>query len=385
MSVRVDVRPELLVWARERSTRDPAELAAKFPKLLEWESGTLAPTLRQLESFARATRTPVGYLLLPQPPEEAIPIADYRTIGDQAISRPSPDLLDTIYLCQQRQDWYADFARKSGHPPLSIVGTFGPATPVTAAATAMREALDYGLDARGQSWADALRALIRRAESLGILVMVNGVVANNTRRKLDPAEFRGFSLVDPFAPVVFVNGADTKAAQIFTLAHELAHVWAGVSAVSSADPSALPNVAVERWCNEVAAEILVPLSSLQNTLRRERPLASELDRLAARFKVSTLVVLRRIYDAQYLTWEEYRTAYDAELARVLEFLEQRRESGEGGGNFYNTQPLRASRRFTQAVIASTLEGATLYRDAFRLLGVKSVSTFHELATQLEGD
>lgn len=384
MSIRVDVSPELLVWARERSTRDPAELAAKFPKLFEWERGTLAPTLKQLESFARATRTPVGYLLLPEPPEEPVPIADYRTLGDQAIRRPSPDLLDTIFLCQQRQDWYADFARATGQAPVAFVGSLTTAMPVVEAAGAMREALDYGPETRGRSWADALRVLIRQAEDLGVLVMVNGVVANNTHRKLMPAEFRGFTLVDPFAPVVFVNGADTKAAQIFTLAHELAHVWVGVSALSDADPSSIPNVAVERWCNEVAAEFLVPLASLREAFQADRPLAAELDRLASRFKVSTLVVLRRVFDAQHLTWDQYRDAYEVELERVLGILEARRESGDSG-NFYNTQPLRASRRFSQAVIASTLEGTTLYRDAFQLLGVRSVSTFHELAAQLRGD
>lgn len=382
--VRVDVRPELLVWARERSTRDPAELVAQFPRLWEWEQGTLAPTLKQLESFARATRTPVGYLLLQEPPNEPLPIADYRTMGDQAIRRPSPDLLDTIFICQRRQEWYAEFARTAGQASIPLVGSLTTETPVIDAARRMAEALEYGRDARGQTWANALRVLIDRAEDVGVLVMVNGVVGNNTHRKLRPAEFRGFSLVDPLAPVVFVNGADTKAAQIFTLAHELAHLWVGVSALSDADPSSTPSIAVERWCNQVAAEFLVPLAFVRADFQEGRDLTAELDRLAARFRVSTLVILRRVFDADYLSWDEYRNAYAAELDRVLGILEERAEGG-GGGNFYNTQPLRASRRFSQAVIASTLEGSTLYRDAFQMLGVRSVSTFHELAAQLQGD
>lgn len=384
MPVRVEVTPELLIWARERSTRDPEELAARFPKLSEWEQGTLAPTLKQLESFARATRTPLGYLLLQEPPEEPLPIADYRTMGGEAIRRPSPDLLDTIFLCQQRQDWYAEFARAIGQAAVPFVGSLTTETPVVDAARTLAAALEYGPEARGASWANALRVLIDRAEDLGVLVMVNGVVGNNTRRKLRPTEFRGFSLVDELAPVVFVNGADTKAAQIFTLAHELAHLWIGVSALSDADPTSTPDMAVERWCNQVAAEFLVPLASLRAEFRRDRPLTAELERLAARFRVSTLVVLRRVFDADFLTWDEYREVYAAERDRLLAILEEDGEGG-GGGNFYSAQPLRASRRFSRAVIASALEGTTLYRDAFQMLGVRSVSTFNELATQLRGD
>ena len=111
-TVRVSIKPSLYRWALQRSGLDPDDLASKFPKLQEWMAGTGEPTAKQAERFARATGTILGQLFLAEPPDEAIPIADFRTVRDGTVSRPSGDLLDTIYLCQQRQDWYRDYARK---------------------------------------------------------------------------------------------------------------------------------------------------------------------------------------------------------------------------------------------------------------------------------
>jgi Zn-dependent peptidase ImmA (M78 family) len=210
--------------------------------------------------------------------------------------------------------------------------------------------------------------------------MVSGVVGSNTHRKLGPHDFRGFALVDRLAPLVFLNGADTTAAQIFTVVHELTHLWLGEAALDDAGLTSTSTLATERWCNQVAAEVLLPLASLPEQLREGEPLTDELNRLASRFRVSTLVVLRRIHDAGRLDWDDYRAAYQAELQRILEVLGDR---AGGGGNFFNTQPARVSRRFARAVITSTLEGQTLHRDAFQLLGFKKLSTFKELATSLE--
>jgi len=375
---RVAVSPGLLRWARERAGRTVESLAQSFPKLIAWEAHKAQPTLKQLEAFARVVHVPVGYLFLQQPPLESVPIPDFRTVAEAAMRRPTPDLLDTVYLCQQRQDWYRDLARSIGEEPLPFVGSVNVRDDVVRTASAIRDALGFDLDARRRlpTWTDALRRFIEQADSLGVLVMVSGVVGSNNRRRLNPREFRGFALADSLAPLVFINGADTKAAQMFTLAHELAHVWLGETALSDAEAARVPAQAVERWCNQAAAELLVPLHAFQSEHDRSADLRKELDRLARRFKVSTLVVLRRMHDAGTLRGDAYWQAYDEEVQRLRDL------PGGSGGNFYLTLGARASKRFTRALVISTLEGRSSFTEAFRLLGFRKMATFRELGHSL---
>jgi len=376
--MRVEVKPALLRWARDRAGFDVDELAQRFPRFAAWERETARPTLKQLEQFAKSTHTPIGFLFLPEPPVEHVPIPDLRTAGNRRIEHPSPDLLDTLYLCQQRQEWYRDFVRSQAEEPLGFVGSATINSNVEATAASMRRALGFDLEERRQTptWTDALRRFIEQADALGVLVMVNGVVGNNNYRKLDPDEFRGFALADGLAPLVFINGADTKAAQMFTLAHELAHIWLGETALSDVSPVTVPTNQVEQWCNRIAAELLVPLAVLRTDYQRGEELRGALDRLARRFKVSTLVILRRVHDAGGLTQDQLWHAYQQELARL------RAMPRASGGDFYLTQAARVGKRFARALVASTLEGQTLHRDAFRLLGFSKLATFRELGHSL---
>lgn len=378
MTTRVEVSSEVLSWARERSRRDEDYLAKRFPKLKDWESGEALPTLGQLEGFAKATYTPIGYFFLQKPPVDRLPIPDFRTVRNATVSAPSPNLLDTIALCRQRQEWYRDFLQEEENGSVPLVGALQPLSDVVAAAAEMRTALSFqvGHVATLRTWSAALGALADLCEQSGILVMISGIVDSNTHRKLDPDEFRGFALADSLAPLVFINGADTKAAQIFTLAHELVHIGMNRSAVSNASLNDRPTDAVERWCNEVAGEFLVPMESFRLEFNRRASLDDELKRLAHRYKVSTLVILRRVWDARHISWEDYQAAFVRQMATVST------SGGSGGGDFNNTQPVRTSKRFARAIIASTLEGRTPYTEAFRLLGFRKVSTLKEMGLRL---
>jgi Zn-dependent peptidase ImmA (M78 family) len=357
------------------------DLREHFPKWPLWLSGDAQPTLRQLENFARLTHTAIGYFFLPEPPALALPVPDYRTVRDQFLAEPSSNLLDTLYLCQQRQAWYHDYARVQGFEPLPFIGSAQAEQPAEEVARVIGETLAVSTAERQamRTWEDALRQLIRAAEDAGILVMATSVVGSNTHRSLDVDEFRGFVLADDLAPLVFLNGADSKSAQMFTLGHELAHLWLGASGVSDTQAGKVPAQTTERWCNRVAAELLMPMEAVRSAYQANTPVTNEIQRLARVFKVSTLVALRRLFDAGFINeatlWQEYR-----EEEERLRKLKERKD--QSGGDPYRTIPARASKRFSRAIISSTLEGMTSFSEANRLLGVRKTATFNQLAHEL---
>lgn len=373
--LRASVRPELLQWAAVRSGKSHAGLLRQFPKLPEWESGSALPTFKQLESFANSTHAPIGYLFLDEPPIEELPVTDFRTIGDGEIVNPSPELLDNIYLCTHRQDWFREEALTAGEPPLEFVGSMDVSLDPTIAAARIRTLLKLDPEDRKQSssWELALRQFMDAADEAGVLMMVSGIVGSNSHRKLNVSEFRGFALVDNLAPVIFINGSDAKAAQMFTLAHELGHLWLGESGVSNAHPLTTTNNETEKWCNKMAAELLAPADLVKDEFNPKADLGQEAQRLAKQFKVSTLVALGQIFGIGGITRERFRSAYSAEYARVSA------RTGRRGGNSIRNVRSRVSKRLSRALVVSTLEGRTSFTEAFRLLGISQHSSFEKLA------
>ncbi len=381
--MRVEVRPDMLRWARERAGLDVGEIARGFPRYADWESGDALPTLKQLEGFADKTHISIGYFFMDTPPEESVPIPDFRTLRNQQPRRPSSDLLETIYLCQYRQEWYRDYCLSEGRESLSFVGSVTRRQSIEQVAASMRKTLGFDLDARSRfgTWEKALGRFITGIEDVGIMVMRSGVVLGNNKRKLKVKEFRGFALADEIAPLIFINGSDTKSAQMFTLAHELAHLWLGRSALSTAHIDGGEDEQVEQWCNKVAAELLVPLDVLRDEVSPDESVNDVFTiKMARRFKVSTLVVLRRLLDLGVLTKHQFDDRYGLELKRLMALLNKNKT---GGGDFYRTQVARTGKRFLSALFESTLEGRTLYRDAMKMVGIKKVEAFHRIGSNLD--
>nr|WP_277818719.1 ImmA/IrrE family metallo-endopeptidase [Bacillus sp. TL12] len=378
MPTRVPIKAELLEWAYNRSTKKE-KLHNKFKKLDEWLKGTLQPTLKQLEDFANATSTPLGYLFLQQPPVEELPIPHYRTLEEGERKESSPDLIETLHMMQRRQDFMKDYYEQYVGEPLPFVGSYKDSS-VNELVDNIRQLLDLdsGWASRLRTFQDALNHLIDRCEKNRIMVMVNGIVGSNTHRPLNVGEFRGFVLVDDMAPLIFINGADAKSAQIFTLIHEIAHIFIGSSAVVEASPLNKVNADIEKLCNSVAAELLCPRDLFEQKWHTHYGDGAVYESLGKIFKVSPVVVGRRALELEYITKSEFFDFYNKYIEEI-----QIERSSSSGGNFYNTTRIRLGNLFSRVVIYQAKSGNIQYTDAYRLTGLK-MSSFQKYLSFIEG-
>lgn len=381
MTARVSVTSELLQWACERAGYEPDELAEDFPNFAAWLDGARQPTFKQLEKFARKTRTPFGYFFLPSPPDEPLPLPDLRTVRDRP-ERPSPELLDTLYTMQRRQDWLRQELLAFEADPLDFVGSARLSDDPVGVGKEMRRYLGLvdGWAASVRTWNQATGELRKRIEELGVIAVINGAVGNNTHRPLDVEEFRGFALPDRFAPLIFVNGADAKSAQMFTLAHELAHIWlgtegAGLSGFHDLRPGG-SNV-VERFCDQAAAELLVPAEELRERWTEVKRRDDRFQRMARSFKVSPIVAARRALDLHLIGREEFFEFYSEYTAKER----SSKRSGRSGGDFYRTQNSRIGETFARFVYNAALEGRLSFKQAYDLTGLKG-GAFQEYGRRL---
>lgn len=213
--------------------------------------------------------------------------------------------------------------------------------------------------------------------------MRSGIVGSNTHAKLSVDEFRGFAISDQYAPVVVINGRDSTAAQIFTLAHELAHIWIGESGISNPNfrkRSTEQTNTIEQFCNYVAAEVLVPHSSFEKRWQSNASLDQNVQQFVRIYRVSSLVILRRAFEANKLSESEYWKKFEEERARFVKKKDEEAEKG-GGGNFYRTMPIRNSKKLTQTVVNALKERKIALRDAAGLLSVK-IPTLRKIVEHL---
>lgn len=365
MNTGVNIKPDIITWAIERAGYELQDFAAKFPRVTDWLEDKKQPTVKQLEKFSHKVHLPFGYLFLAEPPVEKLPIPFFRTNQrGKATQNVSVNVYDTIMLMQQRQGWLRDYLKDNDSEKLSFVGKYSNSQNVSEIVADIRKVL--GLE---NEWASSFQKLetavdhlTQKIEDAGIVVVFNGVVEKNTSRPIKVDECRGFVLVDEIAPFMFVNNADGKAAQLFTLVHELAHIWTGHSAGFDFRQLLPADDPVEVLCDKVAAEFLVPEISF-NRIWSER---ADIAYVARHFKVSQIVIARRALDLCKINKTTFFNFYNNYVNQV----QYKKESQASGGDFYATTKKRLSLTFAARINQAVKTNQLLYRDAYKLTSLK---------------
>ena len=358
------INTDMLTWARVRSGISVPDFARRCgiseERLREWESGERKLTFNQAMRFAEKAHVPFGYLFLAKPPEEVLPIPDLRTLEGQGVQRPSAELLDLVKLMMQRQEWYREYLQQHFAEANPYVGRASYSDSVESIVEDIRACLGVEPHPTRGKWDDYYRDLVQRIESLGILVMRQGNLGHHSR-PLNVDEFRGFAIVDEYAPIIFVNHSDALGARLFTLIHELCHIWIGQSGIS--DGNTNTHRQEEVLCNAVAAEFLVPAQEFRALWQHDsESWEDNLPPLEAHFHVSTWALARRALTLNFISQQEYGRY----IFEQKKHYEQRK--GSGGPTYYQTKKAQISRQFSQAVVGEALSGQLLLREAGELLG-----------------
>ncbi len=353
---RLNIHPGILRWVIQRAGFSEEKAIEVFPLLDGWLSQGKNPTLNQLKNFAAKFYVPFGYLFMSNSPMERIPFPMFRGEARQQ-DRFDLNVYDTVLNVQARQEWLEEYLEENEIDTCKFVGSISIYTPISEAVRSLRSILN--LESR---WAFSLSTpdvavsfLGQRLEDAGVFLAYNGVVGNNTHRPLKVSECRGFALVNEKAPYIFVNSADSKSAQLFTLVHEATHLMLGVSA-GHAGSEGFHQETTEKYCDMVAAEFLVPVSVLREIWNNDTKSASR------RFKTSELVVARRAHDAGLMTDTDYRDFW-------AKYSQRQISQKSSGGSFYLTSVKRIGRNFAIHVRNAVNNRQLSYTEAYRLTGL----------------
>lgn len=381
--IRVEVKPSIFEWVLQNIDFENIK-AKKKDDFFLWMTDKKIPTFNQLEQFSKATNIPFGYFFLSTPPVEKMELLEYRTVDSLEIGKPSRNLIDTINEMEAVQEWMRDYVKGTDLGELNYVGALKENKDISTIASTIMESLrlstEWFLDC-SDSW-DSFKLLRERLEDIGTIVMMNGIVGSNTHRSLDINEFRAFTIIDKYAPLIFINANDSPYGRLFSLAHEMTHIWLGVNSFYNDYQHPINGISsLEVLCNAVAAELLVPIKMFNTSWREDKTdnIEEKISNIAGYFRCGTIVIARRALDQALIDKATY-----AKLAKsaIAKYREKRSEQGSGG-NYYNTLKTRIDKRLVLALSNSVYEGRTTFIEAFRLTNT-SRKTFSALVEMVAG-
>jgi len=313
-----DVNPGILVWARESAGLSPEKAVSKIAisdtkgataldRLAQLESGAMAPTRPMLEKMAHHYHQPLLTFYLAFPPRKGNRGEDFRKLPKKP-SRSNEALVDIVLrdLCSRQMMVRGILEEEQEARILDCIGSARDEADPVALAARIAKTITFDLT-RYRKTPDLERArsyLRSRAEDVGIFVIfVDNLGSHHT--KISVENFRGFALADHVAPFIAVNANDSIGAQIFTIVHELAHLWIGSTGVSGKESARQ----VEKFCNDVASAFLLPEGTEEMFRLADMPAREVVDMIqtfAHTRKVSNTMVAYTLHRDEVITFETYQ-------------------------------------------------------------------------------
>ena len=381
-SIKVAISPNIINWLLNTKLHDSTDNDT-IMLLRAWLGGEKKPTLAQVRDLSRKLHVPFGVFFLEEAPQESPAMTEFRTMDSAHAGNLSQDLQDTIMKMLQLQDWMRDEVREN-YGELSFVGCCGNVTSTDRIISVFREvfqvSLEWHLNCKTAN--DVFNLARKKCNQAGILVFMNGIVGQNNRRKLNLKEFRAFTLVDPIAPLIFINACDSMPGRIFSILHEMTHILLGCSNLYDEEEiHADFSNSQEAICNKVAAEILVPDCLFRKLWRSRNEEVLERIRYVSRFfKCSLTVVARKALSNDFINKGQYN--YFAQLFKE-EAEKYSAKHKPSGGNYYAMQKSRLDPLLLETVVRSIDEGKTSYTEAYRLTDTTR-KTFDKVLAAVEG-
>lgn len=388
MTVSVDIADSVLDWIMSK-VRPESLPEAVWKNLMQWHNKEKTPTFNQVEAASKATGIPLGYFFLQTPPQENLSLVDYRTVDSAELTNPSRELLDTIHDMELVQDWMHNELIANGFPELAFVGTLKNERDPIIFAAEIRKILNIADDwfRASKSAEDSFKILRNAMSAAGMIVMTSGIIGNNTHRTLNINEFRGFALMDAFAPLIFINANDSDNGRLFSLLHEFAHICLGENSLfNDRYTSGKGAKGKEALCNAAAAEILIPQAVFVESWHvaiKEADMEEVIGQLAKDFKCGRTVIARRALDNGFIDYPLYEKIARLAIEIYNKWRRSQKEKG-GGGQFYSTLRTRIDPRFLKMLTSSVATGRTLYTDAYRLTNTNRF-TFEKLTNPSGGE
>lgn len=380
--VEANITPQVIKWARESCGYSIEEAASKIGRsadeIAAWESGELRPTIPQARKASEVYKRPFAVFFLPDPPEDFHTLRDFRRLPSDYPREYSPHLNFLVRQTQDRQQWLRDFLRFEEMPPLDFIGSAKLSDSPLKLAEVIRSKLGVSIDEvkRCSGSGEALRLWISKAENLGIFVFRGG---SYTYEQIDIVEARGFALADDYAPFIFLNAQDAKSGQIFTLIHELIHLWLnapGISNLIVARRITTDSDRIEMFCNAVSAEILVPQRYFRQLWQRKNasmPIDKGIESSARHFRVSREVIARRLLDWGKITRRKYselaKNYAEEWQANKKREKEQQKQQDRGPG-YGVIKAMNNGYSYSKLIIGAYQSGQLSGRNTSNLLGVK---------------